>query len=63
MFDARIQKTISPTIAVHPNDTLEKVLGKLRNTHVHRLFVVDSETRRVLSVISLVDLLKHILNH
>jgi len=52
----------SPTIAIFEKDTLAKAIGLLAATRVHRVFVVDSEKDyRPIAVISITDILNHLL--
>lgn len=54
--------TRSPTIAVHPDATLEKVIGKLTATRIHRLFVADdAQGYKPIAVISITDILRYVL--
>jgi len=55
--------TRSPVISVHPDATLDKVVGKLAATRVHRLFVADDKTGfKPEAVISITDILRYVLN-
>jgi len=55
--------TRSPVIAVHPDATLDKVVGKLTATRIHRLFVADDKTGfKPEAVISITDILRYVLN-
>ena len=49
-----------PAIAVHPSDTIERLINKLAATRVHRLILTDPETSHVLAVISLTDVLRYL---
>jgi CBS-domain-containing membrane protein len=50
-----------PTIAVFPTDTLERAIGILAATKVHRVFLVDSEADyKPIAAISITDILRHL---
>lgn len=52
----------SPTISVRPQDTVEKVVGKLAATRVHRVFVCDDKGGyKPVAVVSLTDVLRYLL--
>jgi CBS domain-containing protein len=54
--------TRSPTIAVGQQATLDKVIGKLAATRIHRIFVADDESGyKPVAVISITDVLRYII--
>jgi len=55
-------KFISEPYCVLPSDTVQDVIEKLAETHAHRVYVVDGE-KKPIGVISLSDILQHILEH
>src|SRR5690606_35013505 len=48
--------TVSPAIAVENNSTLAYVISKLTVTGMHRVFVVDHNTKAPIAVISVEDI-------
>jgi len=55
--------TRAPVIFVHPDATLDKVVGKLAATGVHRLFVADDQHGyKPEAVISITDVLRYVLS-
>lgn len=54
-------RAIFPAIHCHPNDTLERVILRLAATRIHRMFVEDPETKKLINVVSLRDILSELI--
>lgn len=53
-------KAFSTAITCHPEDSLEKVIGKLAATKIHRIYIIDDQ-RKPIGILTLSDILKAIL--
>eukprot|EP00128_Syssomonas_multiformis_P006030 Colp12_sorted_trinity150504_noHs@678 len=54
-------RSFPPVVVVNPKNTLGEIMRKFHATKIHRLYVVDEE-RQALGVISLKDVLRHLIS-
>lgn len=54
-------RAIFPAIHCHPEDALERVILRLAATRIHRMFVENPETKQIINVVSLRDILAEVI--